>query len=44
MQMITAGYWYDAVDELVETKFPQLQDILSARRHCYHQLINEEVV
>ena len=28
MQMITAGYWYDAVAELVETKSPQLQDIL----------------
>jgi hypothetical protein len=27
-QMITAGYWYDAVSELLETKSPQLQDVL----------------
>ncbi len=28
-QMTAAGYWYDAVAELVETKSPKLQDVLS---------------
>ena len=27
-QMTNAGYWYDAVAELVETKSPRLQDLL----------------
>jgi hypothetical protein len=27
-QMTNAGYWYDAVAELVETKSPRLQELL----------------